>query len=103
MTPPYILSHRAQHHSGRITGIYTTYENPYLCRNCDSRNLNLSPLCDLAHPLSPAIWEEEVKKTYGDVENMPDNVANMEGLIRNRYPSDALKDQEIIKSLTKVR
>ena len=100
--PPYFPCHRAQHNSGRIKGWYKILENRIFCRNCDSRNLNLSPLCDLAHPLSPAIWEDEVKKTYEDVNNMPDYVTSMNGLIRNRYPSDVLKDQEIITSLTKV-
>ena len=33
-------------------------------RTCDSKNLNMSPLCDLQSGLEPSLWQGEVVNTY---------------------------------------
>ena len=36
----------------------------FCARTCDSKNLNMSPLCDLKSGLEPSLWQEEVVNTY---------------------------------------
>ena len=47
-------------------------------RTCDSKNLNMSPLCDLQSDLDPSLWQGEVVTTYeaaaGDNESIPQYV-----------------------------
>ena len=45
-------------------------------RKCDSKNLNMSPLCYLNGDMVPPLWQEEVVNTYKMVNNesLPDYV-----------------------------
>ena len=47
-------------------------------RTCDSKNLNMSPLCDLQSGLEPSLWQGEVVNTYeaaaGNNGNIPQYV-----------------------------
>ena len=46
------------------TVIYSFTQSSAPFRRCDSRNLNLSPLCDLASQTKPQAWAKEVKEVY---------------------------------------
>ena len=51
-------------------------------RTCDSKNLNMSPLCDLQSGLEPSLWQGEVVNTYeaaaaGNNESIPQYVKVM--------------------------
>jgi hypothetical protein len=66
-------------------------------RGCDSRNLNLSPLCDLASPSSPHAWAEAAVATYSDP---PGYVLDRRaGLMRPQFPTAQLQEQEMLKAL----
>ena len=87
---------------------------------CDSRNLNLSPLCDLGSHTKPQAWAKEVKEVYDKDRSAlyvrichmvffthgrtlccspPDYVARVESPIRQHYPVPRAKEQEIIESI----
>ena len=51
-------------------------------RTCDSKNLNMSPLCNLQSGLEPSLWQGEVVNTYeaaaaGNNESIPQYVKVM--------------------------
>ena len=49
-----------------------------MARQCDSKNLHMSPLCDLQSNQGPSLWQGEVVDTYrsadGNNENLPDYI-----------------------------
>ena len=66
--------------------------------SCDSRNLNLSPFCNLTST-SLAMWQPSVLETYG---NLTTNYINkITGPLRPKYPG-SMGENELISSLTKV-
>ena len=62
-------------------------------RLCDSKNLNISPLCDLSLFRDPVKWASDVHTMYG-TENIP---------VRNNYYTESRMDVEMLQNLTKVR
>ena len=65
---------------------------------CDSRNLNLSPFCNLTST-SLAMWQPTVLETYGNLTTTYINKTT--GPLRPKYPG-SMGDRELISSLTKV-
>ena len=69
-----------------------------LYSSCDSRNLNLSPFCDLSSTLL-AMWQPSVLETYG---NQTTTYVNQTlGPLRLKYPN-LMGEKELISFLTKV-
>ena len=66
---------------------------------CDSRNLNLSPFCNLSST-SLAMWQPSVLETYGN--QTTDYVNKTSGPMRKKYPN-SMDDRELITSLTQVK
>ena len=66
--------------------------------SCDSRNLNLSPFCNLTST-SLAMWQPSVLETYGN--STTDYIYRTAGPLRLNYPN-SMGDRELISSLTKV-
>ena len=74
-------------------------------RRCDSRNLNLSPLCDLASEVSPYLWLKSVKETYeqnAPGQPLPEYISSKIGPERKMYPTLEAKKKELISSIAKV-
>merc|ERR1711892_1533453 len=69
-------------------------------RRCDSRNLNLSPLCNLFKTGVPAPWKPWVRNIYEKYGDVPAYLEDVEGTTRNYYSNEYLKNLEIISSLT---
>ena len=68
-------------------------------RLCDSRNLNLSPFCNLSAS-SLAKWQPAINSTYG---NTTTNYTNrVPGPLRLKYPKISWEEQELLVSLTEV-
>ena len=90
-----------------------------ISRPCDSRNLNLEPLCTLEKGPLPKLWLTKVKSNYfhahhhdaqventyrrkGKSESLPDYIANITSPKRARHFDSLVKmDPEV--SLTNVR
>ena len=66
--------------------------------SCDSRNLNLSPFCNLIST-SLAMWQPNVLETYGNQTTSYINATS--GPMRRNFPNSMGK-RELITSLTKV-
>ena len=66
-------------------------------RLCDSRNLNLSPFCNLSAP-SLAKWEPTINSTYGNFTT--DYTNKLLGPLRPQYPNTP--EKELLVSLTEV-
>ena len=66
---------------------------------CDSRNLNLSPFCNLTST-SLAMWQPSVLETYGNLKT--DYIKQISGPMRLKYPN-SMADEELITALTKVK
>ena len=66
-------------------------------RFCDSRNLNLSPFCNLATS-SLVKWEPSISATY---DNHTSYIDGLSGPMRPKYPS-SMVEKELISSLTEV-
>lgn len=68
---------------------------------CDSTNLNMSPLCDMENHQDPKKWALDVKTLYpaGD---RPDYVRYLDTPTRSRYYTQERRDEELLKTLTKV-
>ena len=84
----------------RFLGFLGTF--PFLSR-CDSRNLNLSPLCGVSSTTSPLKLQPIVEATYKDYD--AGNQRHIEELIspmRKEYPSQSMISNEIIPALTQV-
>ena len=56
-------------------------------RTCDSRNLNLSPFCNLSAQ-SLAKWQPEINATYGNTTT--DYTSRLEGPLRLMYPKELM-------------
>ena len=65
-------------------------------RTCDSRNLNLSPFCNLSAQ-SLAKWQPEIKATYGNTTT--DYTSRLEGPLRLMYPKELMAERELLASL----
>ena len=85
----------------RYPTLCTLYQVSYY-RRCDSRNLNQSPLCNVLNPDIPAAWEPWVRDIYQEYGQVPDYVESIQGVYRDYYSNNYLKDYEIISSLTRV-
>ena len=70
-----------------------------LLSSCDSRNLNLSPFCNLTST-SLAMWQPSVLETYGNLKT--DYIEQISGPLRLKYPN-SMADEELITALTKVK
>ena len=68
-------------------------------RTCDSRNLNLSPFCNLSAQ-SLAKWQPEINATYGNTTT--DYTSRLEGPLRLMYPKELMAERELLASLTQV-
>ena len=65
---------------------------------CDSRNLNLSPFCNLS-TTSLAMWQPSVRETYGILATTYINETT--GPLRLKYPN-RMGERELITSLSEV-
>ena len=72
------------------------------CRRCDSRNLNLSPVCNFSSTTGPFFWKAKVSEVYRMFGTVPDYIENKEDAARNFYPDEYLRNREIITSLIEV-
>ena len=70
----------------------------YFHSSCDSRNLNLSPFCNLTST-SLAMWQPSVLETSGD--QTTSYVDRISGPVRMNFPN-RMEQRELITSLTKV-
>ena len=70
-------------------------------RSCDSHTLNTSPFCDMSKRLDPNGWAADVIDLYGDSATKPSYLPDMDTARRLMYPTKAIQDKEILKSLTK--
>merc|ERR1719209_588506 len=58
---------------------------------CDSRNLNLNPLCMLKKGSLPALWTERVKETYKTYErSIPSYISTLTNPMRRRHKDQLL-------------
>ena len=67
--------------------------------SCDSRNLNLSPFCNLSST-TMAMWQPSILETYGNLTTT--NVNQTSGPMRLKY-LNSMGERELITSLTEVR
>ena len=80
-----------------ISSVYSNHK--MLLSSCDSRNLNLSPFCNLTST-SLAMWQPSVLETYGNLKT--DYIEQISGPLRLKYPN-SMADEELITALTKVK
>ena len=81
-----------------ITTLLTFHFLKSTLSSCDSRNLNLSPFCNLSST-SLAMWQPSVLETYGNLTT--DYINKTTGPLRLNYPN-SMGDRELVSSLTKV-
>ena len=69
---------------------------------CDSRNLNLSPFCNLTSYSQMAKWQPTINSTYGTART--DYTKKLQGPLRLKYPGQgkAGADRELLTSLKQV-
>ena len=72
-----------------------------LSRLCDSRNLNLSPFCNLTSS-SLVKWQPAVDKTYEGNNINATYISGLNGPLRPKYPPNKTQE-ELLSSLTQVR
>ena len=70
----------------------------FIFSQCDSRNLNLSPFCNLS-TTSLAMWQPSVRETYGIL--APAYINETTGPLRLKYPN-RMGERELITSLSEV-
>ena len=77
------------------------YPNRIFLRVCDSRNLNLSPFCNLSSQSLPK-WQPEINSTYGN--SSTSYTSALPGPMRPRYPGQGKSgaERELLVSLTQV-
>jgi len=63
---------------------------------CDSRNMNLSPFCNM-NLTSLAMWQPSILATYGN--STTSYVDQLSGPLRPKFPN-SMEDRELISSLT---
>ena len=66
--------------------------------SCDSRNLNLSPFCNLTST-SLAMWQASVLETYGN--QTTSYIEGISGPMRANFPN-SMEERELITALVKV-
>ena len=71
-------------------------------RRCDSRNLNLSPVCNFSSTTGPFFWKAKVSEVYRMFGDVPNYIKNKEDANRHYYPDEYLIEREIITSLIEV-
>ena len=71
---------------------YTATTSATPIRQCDSRNLNLNPFCNLQTKLASSPWIGDVNSLYGD--NLPDYIKTITSASRPwyGYPEDEIVD-----------
>ena len=74
-----------------------------LLRQCDSRNLNLSPLCRLDSSSSALKLQPTVKASYGSKGISKSYVKDLKSPMRKEYPDKTMASNEILSSLAKVK
>ena len=67
-------------------------------RLCDSRNLNLSPFCNLTNG-NLVKWQPSINATYGNINTS--YTGGLPGPMRPKYPQ-SMADDELISSLAEV-
>ena len=72
----------------------------HLLRGCDSRNLNLSPFCQLSSTSSLLKLQAAINGTYGNYST--EYTSNTRGPVRREYPTHRMRQQELLTSLAKV-
>ena len=72
----------------------------YYSRLCDSRNLNLSPFCNLTSS-SLVKWQPAVNEIYAGNNNAT-YINELNGPLRPKYPPNKV-DEELLSSLTQVK
>ena len=80
-----------------IYEIYMRFSRSFYS-SCDSRNLNLSPFCNLTST-SLAIWQESVLETYGS--QTTSYIDGISGPMRVNFPN-SMEERELITALVKV-
>merc|ERR1739844_250534 len=75
---------------------YSTTVTSSEFRPGDSRNLNLSPFCNLATSSNLAKWQPAINSTYGITTT--DYTSKLQEPLRLKYPSDP--EKELLVSLT---
>ena len=71
-----------------------------MLRGCDSRNLNLSPLCQLSSTGSLLKLQPAVNGIYGN--SSTDYTSSISGPVRRSYPTHRMTQEELLTSLTEV-
>ena len=80
-----------------IYEIYTRLSRSYYS-SCDSRNLNLSPFCNLTST-SLAMWQASVLETYES--QTTSYIDGISGPMRANFPN-SMEERELITALVKV-
>ena len=70
-------------------------------RICDSRNMNLSPFCNVSSLSDPVKWALDVRNLY-ETTNMPDYVETLVSPFRSNYDTDKRRQNELLTTLTEV-
>ena len=70
----------------------------YLPRMCDSRNMNLSPFCNLTSSFLVK-WQPTINATYGNINT--NYTSGLPGPMRPRYPPSMLGN-ELLSPLAQV-
>lgn len=76
-------------------------------RSCDSRNLNISPFCNLTMKQDPTAWAGYVAELYeawatDESELNLSYVPHKEKSIRESYPTQYMKENELLTTRPKV-
>ena len=72
-----------------------------LLRPCDSRNINLTPFCNLSSTEDPRMWGKDILDTYSGLTTL-DHIKSISSSLRMKYPTKDLKSSELVSSLTQV-
>ena len=94
-TPPLL----PPQNSGFSRPVFSSSNN-YFSRPCDSRNLNLSPFCNLTTASSLAKWQPAINSTYRNTST--EYTSKLNGPLRLKYPKISWAEQELLVSLTQV-
>ena len=104
MRPQNILFQRLRQNLGKyFLFLKSNVVTVLMFRVCDSHNLNVSPFCTLVEGLGPMKWAENLRNLYEEENSfLPSYIENLESPIRMTYPSEALKEMELMSTLAKV-
>ena len=87
-------------HSGNPDRSMHLIQNGF--RRCDSRNLNLSPVCNFSSTTGPFYWKSKVSEVYRKIGEVPEYIEKKEDTARSYYPDNYLRTHEMITSLVEV-